>query len=200
MFGNRDNNIYQYNLAWFRRIEKDTNSGLNDLSEDLRDDDIFIANLYRQDFPVLGFTSQGTIIHNRNREDDELFFDNNGFLVRPASLGGERLREYDVTYIGYNGDGHFGRLNLTVSAYYAFGDESVGTFVAESTDIDAYFAAAEASIDFDWVRLRFSTLFGSGDDDPFDRKAKGFDAIFENPIFAGADTVRFRRPKCPSPM
>ena len=31
LFGTRDNNIYQYNLAWFRRIEKDTNSGLNDL-------------------------------------------------------------------------------------------------------------------------------------------------------------------------
>ncbi len=58
LFGNRDNNRYQYNLAWFRRIEKDTNSGLNDLGEDLRDDDIFVANLYRQDFPVLGMTSQ----------------------------------------------------------------------------------------------------------------------------------------------
>ncbi len=197
LFGNRDNNIYQYNLAWFRRIEKDTNSGLNDLSEDLREDDIFIANLYRQDFPALGFTSQVTIVHNRNREDDELFFDNNGFLVRPASLGGERPRDYDVTYIGYNGDGHFGRLNLTVSTYYAFGDESIGTFVTDSTDIKAFFAAAEASIDFDWVRLRFSALYASGDDDPFDRKAEGFDAIFENPIFAGADASFWIRQAIP---
>ena len=30
LFGNRRNNVVQYNLAWFRRIEKDTNSGLND--------------------------------------------------------------------------------------------------------------------------------------------------------------------------
>ncbi len=31
LFGNRDNNRWQYNLAWFRRLEKDTNSGLNDV-------------------------------------------------------------------------------------------------------------------------------------------------------------------------
>ena len=25
LFGNRDNNLWQYNLAWFRKLEKDTN-------------------------------------------------------------------------------------------------------------------------------------------------------------------------------
>ena len=33
LFGTRDNNLWQYNLGWFRRIEKDTNSGLNDITE-----------------------------------------------------------------------------------------------------------------------------------------------------------------------
>ena len=188
LFGTRNNNFWQYNLAWFRRLEKDTNSGLNDVSQSLRDDDIFIASLYRQDFPVLGFVSQGTVVHNRNRENDGLFFDKNGFLARPASIGGERLRSYDVTYIGYNGDGHFGRLNLTTSFYYALGEETPGTFVAEKNDIDAFFFAAEASVDFDWIRVRLSGLFATGDEDPFDGKSEGFDAIFENPIFAGADT------------
>ena len=46
LFGTRDNNIFQYNLAWFRRLEKDTNSGLNDVGEAPRNDDIFVANLY----------------------------------------------------------------------------------------------------------------------------------------------------------
>ncbi len=197
LFGNRDNNLWQYNLAWFRRLEKDTNSGLNDITERVRDDDIFIANLYRQDWPVLGFFSQGTVVHNRNREDKELFFDTNGFLQRPASIGAERLRDYDVTYIGYNGDGHIGRLNLTASAYYAFGDESEGLFNGRPSDIRAYFAAAEASVDFDWVRLRVSGLIASGDDDPFDDRSEGFDAIFENPIFAGADTSFWVRQAVP---
>jgi len=185
LFGTRDNNKYQYNLALFRRMDKDTNSGLNDT--ELRDDDLFIANIYLQDKPRLGFFSQFTLIHNRNREND-LFYDNNGFLARPASLGTERPRDYDATYIGFNGDGHFGRLNLTSSAYYVFGDESHGTFNDEKSDISAYFLAAEASMDFDWIRFSASILYGSGDDDPFDNKAEGFDAIFENPQFAGADT------------
>jgi hypothetical protein len=67
LFGNRDNNIFQYNLAWFRRVEKDTNSGLNDVSESLRDDDVFVANLYWQDQPKTGFFSEFTVVHNRNR-------------------------------------------------------------------------------------------------------------------------------------
>jgi hypothetical protein len=187
LFGTRDNNIYQYNLAWFRRMEKDTNSGLNDISEDLRDDDVFLANLYRQDFPVLGFTSQLALVHNRNDEDD-FQFDNNGFLVRPASIGFEQPNNYDVTYLGYNGDGHFGRNNISLSTYFAVGTEDKAIFTNEETDIEAVFAALEYSRDYDWIRARFSLLYASGDEDPFDDVSTGFDAIFENPQFAGADT------------
>lgn len=197
LFGTRDNNIYQYNLAWFRRLEKDTNSGLNEVDKAWRDDDVFIANLYRQDFPELGFVSQFTAAYNRNREKDEVFFDDNDFIARPASLGQERSRDYDVLYLGYNGDGHFDRLNLTVSSYLAMGEESNGTFVNEETDIFSYFLAAEASRDFDWIRLRGSFLHASGDDDPFDDDARGFDAIFENPQFAGGDTSFFIRQAVP---
>ncbi|HUO81437.1 MAG TPA: hypothetical protein VM616_01110 [Gammaproteobacteria bacterium] len=196
LFGTRNNNVFQYNLAWFRRIEKDTNSGLNDLSEGLRDDDVFIANLFWQDMPVLGFMSQATVIYNRNREN-EFHFDKNGFIQRPSSLGQERSSGYDVVYLGYNGDGHFGRTNLTTSLYAALGDTDSTAFNAAEADIEAFFAAAELSLDFNWVRPRLSFLYGSGDDDPFDDKAQGFDAIFENPQFAGADTSYWIRQAVP---
>ncbi len=196
-FGTRDNNIFQYNVAWFRRLEKEINSGLNDIADSLRDDDIFTANLYWQDFPRLGFISQASITHNRNREADDFFFDDNAFIARPSSLGFERGRDYDVTYLGLSGDGHFGRNNLTYSAYYAFGDQSNGVFTNEETDISAYFVAAEYSRDFDWIRARASFLHTSGDDNPFDNKEKGFDAIFENPQFAGGDTAFFIRQNVP---
>ncbi len=81
-FGNRDNNRFQYNLAAFWRIEKDTNSGLNDLTAGPRDDFVFVANLYRQDFLIPGLTSQVTAVYNRNREGDRLRIDDNGFPVR----------------------------------------------------------------------------------------------------------------------
>lgn len=196
LFGTRDNNKWQYNIAYFRRLEKDTNSGLNDVGDAPRKDDVLVVNLYRQDFPVIGFTSQVTALHNRNRED-ELRYNRNGFIERPSSLGLENFREYDVTYVGYNGDGHFGRLNLTASAYYAFGDETPSVFVNDAVDISALFAAAELSMDFDWIRPRISLLYGSGDDDPFDDEANGFDAVFENPQFAGADTSYYIRQAVP---
>jgi len=185
-FGNRDNNRWQYNLAYFRRLEKDLNSGLNDVTKSPRHDDILLFNLYRQDAPWTGFTSQGIILYNHNRDDK--FYDSNGFLERPAAIGLERLRAYDVVYLGYNGDGHIGRLNLTASAYAALGHQDHGIFVNESQQIRAGFAAAEASMDFDWIRVRASLAYASGDKNPYDDKSQGFDSIFENPIFAGADT------------
>ncbi|MBV9863374.1 MAG: hypothetical protein JO267_14645 [Alphaproteobacteria bacterium] len=201
LFGNRENNRWQYNLAYFRRIEKDTNSGLNDIQKKLRNDDIFIANVYRQDFPVTGFTSQLTAIRNSNRERNELYFDNNGFLVRPAQIGDNRGYNYDVNYLGYNGDGHFGRFNLTTSAYWAVGSLSHNQFSPnpqnKGADINAFFAAAEPSVDFDFARVRLSGLYASGDSNPQNGHATGFDAIFENPQFAGADTSYWIRRSIP---
>lgn len=196
LFGTRDNNRWQYNLAWFRRFEKDSNSGLNDLSEGLRDDDVFLANLYRQDWPVPGFTAQATVLHNRNRETD-FFFDDNGFLARPLSQGEQRPRSYEVTYLGLNGDGHFGRLNLTASGYLALGDESGSVFHGQDSDIRAAFLAAEMGMDFSWIRTRFSLAWASGDDDPFDDDSGGFDAVLENPLFAGAATSYWIRQNVP---
>jgi len=197
LFGTRDNNRWQYNLGVFRRLEKDTNSGLNDVSADPRDDDVFLFNVYRQDFPVLGLTSQLALVHNRNNETSTRFVDNNGFLNRPAAMGTQEARKYEVTYLGYNADGHIGRWNLTASAYYAFGSETPATFSGINSDISAAFAAVEFSRDFDWIRLRGSLIYGSGDDDPYDNKSTGFDAIFENPLIAGADTSFWIRQASP---
>lgn len=198
LFGTRDDNFWQYNLAWFRRIEKDTNSGLNAIDKSLRSDDVFVANLYRQDWPMRGFTSQGVVLHNRNRDgEDGSHFNENGFIERPASIGREVPRNYDVTYLGYNGDGHLGRLNLSAAAYYAIGRGDTGVFVDEEVDIRAYFAAFEAGMDLDWRRLRLSALYASPDRDPFDTRETGFDAVFENPQFAGFDTSYWIRQNVP---
>ncbi|HEY0525194.1 MAG TPA: autotransporter outer membrane beta-barrel domain-containing protein [Stellaceae bacterium] len=200
LFGNRDNNRWQYNIAYFRRIEKDTNSGLNDITQPLRQDDIYLANIYRQDFPITGHTSQIVYIHNENKEGDDQHYDQNGFLVRPAQFGDQRGHNYSVNYLGYNGDGHFGRFNLTSSFYFAFGEDSHNMFSPDSrksADIRAFFAALEPSVDFDWIRVRLSGLYASGDGSPTNNTESGFDAIYENPIFAGADTSYWIRQAIP---
>ena len=190
LFGNRDDNRWQYNIAYFRRLEKDTDTGLNNLGLRWRRDDLIVTNLYRQDFPVSGFTSQGVFVRNANSEGEQMFYDQNGFLVRPLQIGDDRGYGYDVNYLGYNGDGHFGRLNLTTSFYWAFGHQTHNEFGPPGNNgahINAFFAAAEPAIDFDYFRLRLSGLYASGDSNPQDSHASGFDAIFENPQFAGGD-------------
>ena len=198
LFGTRDNNQWQYNLAWFRRLDKDTNSGLNDIGRRLRSDDTFVFNLYRQDAPVLGFTSQGVLLYNRNREGQQPpFYSENGLLERPAIFGTGLPHNYDVTYLGYNGDGHFGKWNVSASAYYAKGTDERGMFSGRKEKIGAHFGALEVSRDFDWVRVRLSGLYASGDKDPYDGKATGFDSVLENPQFAGADTSYWIRQAVP---
>ena len=56
LFGNLGNNRYQYNLAFFDMLEKQTNSELNTF--DRRDQRIVIANFYWQDLFALGYTTQ----------------------------------------------------------------------------------------------------------------------------------------------
>jgi hypothetical protein len=194
-FGNRDNNQWQYNLAGFQRLEKDTNSGLNDVGRPLRKDYILAANLYKQDFYVPGFTLQGTVIYNNNLET-ATFLNTDGFQVRPAVFGSARPHPYHVTYLGLNGDGHFGPWNLTASLYYATGRDSANPLSGQPADISAFYGVAEVSRDFDWIRVRGTALFASGDSNPYGRET-GFDAILENPQIAGAETSYWIRQAVP---
>ena len=195
-FGNRDNNQYQYNLGWFKRIEKDTNSGLNDLSQGFRNDDIITANLYIQDSLAKGFTSQFSLTYNVNHETEQ-HYNNNGFLVRPLNVGDIRPHNYHVTYLGYAGEGHFDRWNLSTTTYLAYGYDSHNQISRKPATIFAGFHATELSRDFDWVRIRANLAIASADSDPYGGRETGFDAILENPNFAGSDTSYFIRQSIP---
>ena len=63
-----------------------------------------------------------------------------------------------------------------------------GQISQQSERIRAYFGALELSRDFDWIRLRASLLYASGDRNPYDGKATGYDAVLERPLIAGAET------------
>lgn len=190
VFGAFSNNKTQFNLAYFRQIEKDTNSGLNSLRS-IRPQDIFIANLFRQDFLTKGYTVQLVGAFNYDRADTH--YDQNGFLVRPAVVGSERRHAIKAGYVGFNGDGHIGLLNLSNSYYFAFGKDDFNPIAGKSTDIRAHMAAVEASIDRNWLRFRGSLFFSSGDDDPTDDKATGFDAILDDPNFVGGQFSYWNR-------
>jgi hypothetical protein len=192
LFGNLYNNRAQYNLAWFGRLNKDTNSGLNNL-ESWRDDHTVIANFYYQDFPVLGFNVEAIFAANINREGDERDFDNNKLLVIPQNFGLPGAGDYEAYYIGIGGDGHIERVNMTFQLYGLLGESDYNSIAQQSVDLESFFAAIELSYDIDWMRYKAFFLYSMGDDDPFDDKGQGFDTILDNPNFAGGTTSFWQR-------
>jgi hypothetical protein len=181
LFGNYANNRYQYNVAYFYMLEKDTNSELN--TPHFRDQTVFIANLFRQDTHWHGYTTQFSFHFNDDRPS--VHFDENDFLVRPALIGSVRPHGVKAAYLGWTGDGHMGKWNITHAFYQALGHDSDNPIAGHRVDINAQMAAAELSLDRDWLRFKGSFFFASGDKKPFDDTASGFDSILDHQEFAG---------------
>ncbi len=181
LFGAFANNRYQFNLAYFHQLEKDTNSGLNRF--DQRPQNVYIANIFRQDFIAKGYTLQASFHFNDDRRSIE--YDRNGFLVRPALIGDAAPHSIKVGYLGISGDGHIRRLNLSHSYYFALGRDDRNPIAGRSVRIKSNMAAVEASMDKDFLRFRASFFWAQGDKNPTDTKATGFDAIFDDPNFIG---------------
>ncbi|PYQ15179.1 MAG: hypothetical protein DMF80_10130 [Acidobacteria bacterium] len=181
LFGNAAGNRWQYNAAWFDPLEKDTNSELNTFER--RGQRVFVANLFRQDFLVRGY--QLSLSYHRSQDEATTHYDANGFLVRPAKIGSARPHEIRANYVGLAGDGHLGRLNVSHACYLAFGNDSDQPLAGRAQDIRAHMAAAELSVDRDWLRLKASAFWASGDDDALDERARGFDSIEDGVNLAG---------------
>jgi hypothetical protein len=118
-FGNWDNNRFQYNVAAFDMREKDTNSELNTFDD--RDQEVIIANLYRQDFLWKGYTAQ--VSFHANLDHGGTHYDRNGSIVRPAPIGTVRTHDVNAYYLGWAGDGHIGRFNISNACYQAHGND-----------------------------------------------------------------------------
>ncbi len=181
VFGNYDNNRWQYNLAAFDMREKDTYSDLNEF--DSRDQQILIANVFRQDFFAKGYTAE--LSFHANFDGARRHFDKNGFIVRPAPIGKVQNHSLQSYYLGWTGDGHIGWLNITHAFYQVFGEDNLNGIAGRRVQINAQMAALELSIDKDWLRHKVSIFYASGDDNPKDGEATGFDTILDRPFFIG---------------
>jgi Carboxypeptidase regulatory-like domain len=189
IFGNLHSDRIEYNAAYFNFLEKDTNSGLN-TTFDRRHQQVILGNIYLQDFFFPGYTAE--FVGAFNKDDPSLHYDDNGFLVRPAPIGnvidqgvGPILHGIRVGYFGWLGSGHIGRVNVTHAFYQAVGEDTFNPIAGRPVTVNAQMAAVELSYDHDWIRYRVSTFYTSGDGNPRDGRARGFDSIVELPDFAG---------------
>ena len=194
IFGNLRSNRINYNLAWFYFLEKNTNSGLNTFEP--RHQQVYIGNVYIQDFLAKGYTTEFSFHYNR--DDPSIHFDDNGFLVRPAPIGlvvNNGILQHGIRayYLGWTSNGHIGRLNVSHAFYQALGHDTLNPIAGRRVGINGRMAALELSVDKDWVRFRSSFFYASGD--PSNRSdalgggrsstAHGFDTIVDETSFAG---------------
>jgi hypothetical protein len=190
IFGNWNSDRIEYNATYFQMLEKNTNSGLNTFER--RHQQVVLANAYIQDFFFPGYTAE--FVGAWNKDDPSVHYDDNGFLVRPAPIGnvinqgpggGPLAHGIRVGYFGWLGSGHIRRINLTHAFYEAVGEDTFNPIAGRSVTVNAQMAAVELSYDHDWIRYRVSTFYTSGDANPRDGRARGFDAIDDLPNFAG---------------
>jgi hypothetical protein len=190
IFGNWNSDRVEYNAVYFQMLEKNTNSGLNTFNR--RHQQVVLGNIYLQDFFFPGYTAE--FVGAWNKDDPSIHYDDNGFLVRPAPIGnvinqgpggGPLAHGIRVGYFGWLGSGHIRRINLTHAFYQAFGEDNFNPIAGRAVTVNAQMAAVELSYDRDWIRYRVSTFYTSGDADPRDGRARGFDSIDDLPNFAG---------------
>jgi len=205
VFGNLRSNRINYNLAYFYMLEKDTNSGLNTFQP--REQQVEVANVYVQDFLTKGYTTEFSFL--ANQDNPSIHFDTNGFLVRPAPIGSvviengiPKPHEIRAYYLGWTGNGHIKRLNISNAFYQALGTDSFNTIAGRHVDINAQFGALELSIDKDWLRFRGAVIYSSGDSSTRigssrTGTANGFDSIVDNQHFAGTSFSFFDREGIP---
>lgn len=184
LFGNLQKNRIQYNLAFFDLFEKESFSDLNTFDD--RNQNIFVANVYIQDFLTEGYTTEFSILANwDNGSRSGIVYDSAGNIVRPTPIGTVAPHDLQAYYLGWNGEGHIGRANISHSLYHVFGQDDLNGLAGHAVDISAWMAAMEISVDTDWMRHKFTLFYGSGDDNATDNTATGWDAIVDNPNFIG---------------
>lgn len=162
LLGNYDANRTQWNVFAFNTVKKDVISQFNTF--DSRHQLIAGANLFRQDFIFQGFNAEAGILYDADRLKNHV----------------------DAVYLELAGDQRLGRLNISTALICGFGRDEFNPVAKRETTINSQFYALELAYQMDWFTPKLSFMYASGDANAKDGTARGFDAPFDNPFFAGA--------------
>lgn len=188
LFGSLNESKIDYQLAFFDLAAKNPFSNLNTF--DRRDQTFFAANVFFEDLVATGYKVELTFQWCHDTSATEV-----------DSLLNQIDPTVDVYYLGFNGEGRIGKVEVAHAFYWMTGSDDFnqlsGQFLVPEVigkqDINAFMGAVEIAIPDDWRRYVFSALYASGDDDAFDGKGGGFDSVFDNPNFAGGAFGYFDR-------
>lgn len=163
VFGEAGRNRYRWALAGFSQRKKTAGNGI---TFDPLEQTVLTGNLVIEDLFADGFNGQLSGHANLDR-----------------SITGNDL---DVFYVGFASDGHLGRIEFNPTFYFAFGKEEFNALALQSVSVRAFLAGLELAYRQNWRTYRAALFVASGDDDPTDDQAKGFDSVLDNvAIFGG---------------
>jgi hypothetical protein len=166
-FSEIDRNQFKVNLAAFDRLNKEKLSALNELDK-RREHQVAVVSLQWDDFILPGFNVLPSVLYSHDEAPA---------VVTPGHL--------DAWYFGLTANGHIGRFNVAGAVYYVTGQTARNTPTRTRQDISAWTVFAQATYPIHWLNPRLAVAYGTGDDDPTDRDARGFDSVFDNVAFGG---------------
>ena len=151
----------------------------------MRGQDIVIANFLRQDFLWPGPTAQ--LSFHYLRDDGGTHFDDNGFLVRPAAGGIVQPHIVETYYLGLDRRWAHRTAQPHPRLLSGLWTQDTEPDRRQTPGYQRADGSHRALYGFRLAAAESGVLLGSGDGDPCDGRGRGFDAIFDNPNFAGDD-------------
>lgn len=165
-FGELSQNRYRWALAYFDQRVKSKGGGVTGEAQEQR---IFVANWVWEDLLSPGLLVLFSYHYNSDHS------------VPGNAIG--------VNYLGVATAGHWGRIELDPAFYYALGTEEANPIAGRKTDVGAYFLGAQFAYPANYFKYRAAAFVASGDGDPLDDRATGFDSINDNiNLFGGANS------------
>jgi len=164
IFGELERNRYKFNLAFFDRLNKEKLSGLNEFKR--REHKVFAASVQLDDFAMPGF----------NLLPFYVFSHDDGFV------GGGEVRAH---YLGVESTGRISRFNVNTAFVYVGGHTANNTPLKRQEEISAGMAFAQVAYPIGFWNPRLAVAYATGDADPTDGNANGFDSVFDNVNFGG---------------
>jgi hypothetical protein len=165
-FSELERNQFKINAAFFDRLNKEKLSGLNEFKR--RTHQVGVVSLQWDDFILPGFNILPNFVINH---DDA-----------PGVVAGGTL---DAYYFGVSTNGRIGRFNVNSAFYYVTGTTANNTPNLREQDISAGMAFVQVAYPINYMNPRLAVAYATGDSNPNNNRATGFDAVFDNTAFGG---------------
>ena len=166
LFSEIARNQFKTNFAFFERLNQENLSALKEFK--LRDHRIGVVNLEWDDFILPGFNILPTFVWSNDRA--------------PGVVAGGQV---DAFYLGFTTNGRVDRFNVNSAFYYVTGTTAKNTPNKDTEPIEAEFVFAQVAYPIAYWNPRFAIAWASGDNNPRDHVARGFDSAFDNVNFGG---------------